>query len=309
VASTTLLALATASAARADTMLDYNLFSLGDVSAKSGDIEGRVAVGGNASFQSFSIGGSAPSASPNLVVAGDLKAKWGSTNGLTIVGGKSHYIGWSTAGLQPDGTSVPVDFVAAATFLKERAVTLSTLPTSGVITSLHGQSQWVLNGASSGLSVFNLSAPAIAKSNSFTINLAPGTQALINVTGDAGKLTGGLVINGGRATDVLWNFYDASTLSFASISMLGSVLAPNADYQGGWGQMHGTLMVKSFSDRLGSTELHNDARYAGNLLDAPVQGAVPEPATWAMMIAGFGIVGAALRRRAAVVQPGPAATA
>ena len=28
-------------------------------------------------------------------------------------------------------------------------------------------------------------------------------------------------------------------------------------------------------------------------------GAVPEPATWAMMIGGFGLVGAAMRRRAA----------
>lgn len=30
---------------------------------------------------------------------------------------------------------------------------------------------------------------------------------------------------------------------------------------------------------------------------APVAGAVPEPATWAMMIAGFGLVGGAMRRR------------
>ena len=32
----------------------------------------------------------------------------------------------------------------------------------------------------------------------------------------------------------------------------------------------------------------------------PVDGAVPEPATWAMMIAGFGVVGASLRRRRSV---------
>jgi hypothetical protein len=33
---------------------------------------------------------------------------------------------------------------------------------------------------------------------------------------------------------------------------------------------------------------------------AAVSGAVPEPATWAMMIAGFGMTGAALRRRPTV---------
>ena len=40
------------------------------------------------------------------------------------------------------------------------------------------------------------------------------------------------------------------------------------------------------------------AGYSGNLTLAPVVSAVvPEPATWAMMMAGFGIVGAGLRRR------------
>jgi hypothetical protein len=33
----------------------------------------------------------------------------------------------------------------------------------------------------------------------------------------------------------------------------------------------------------------------------PPQIAVPEPASWAMMIAGFGLVGASMRRRKAVI--------
>lgn len=35
-----------------------------------------------------------------------------------------------------------------------------------------------------------------------------------------------------------------------------------------------------------------------------VVAAVPEPASWAMMIAGFGLVGAAMRRKAAQIVPG-----
>jgi len=49
---------------------------------------------------------------------------------------------------------------------------------------------------------------------------------------------------------------------------------------------------------------HNDIDPLGTpwslkISDNPVTapGAVPEPATWALMIAGFGLVGAALRRR------------
>ena len=37
--------------------------------------------------------------------------------------------------------------------------------------------------------------------------------------------------------------------------------------------------------------------YAGGSLTADSTGAVPEPASWAMLIAGFGLTGAALRRR------------
>jgi len=32
-------------------------------------------------------------------------------------------------------------------------------------------------------------------------------------------------------------------------------------------------------------------------LDAPLIGAVPEPATWALMLVGFGLVGGSLRAR------------
>ena len=40
------------------------------------------------------------------------------------------------------------------------------------------------------------------------------------------------------------------------------------------------------------------------VLDAPA--AVPEPATWAMMIGGFGLIGAALRRRVRTIRVVPA---
>lgn len=40
----------------------------------------------------------------------------------------------------------------------------------------------------------------------------------------------------------------------------------------------------------------------GNVVLASVRNAVPEPGTWAMMIAGFGLVGGAMRRRKANVK-------
>jgi len=58
-----------------------------------------------------------------------------------------------------------------------------------------------------------------------------------------------------------------------------------------------TETIKSFTiEQVNSQDL---ALFAGLTFSdsAPVFGAVPEPATWAMMIAGFGLVGAAMRRR------------
>jgi choice-of-anchor A domain-containing protein len=43
-------------AARADTASAYNLFVLGDMKVSSSDTEGRVAVKGNASLGSYSVG-------------------------------------------------------------------------------------------------------------------------------------------------------------------------------------------------------------------------------------------------------------
>jgi len=41
----------------------------------------------------------------------------------------------------------------------------------------------------------------------------------------------------------------------------------------------------------------------GGFFYTPVTGAVPEPATWAMMLLGFGGIGAAMRRRRKEILP------
>jgi hypothetical protein len=63
-----------------------------------------------------------------------------------------------------------------------------------------------------------------------------------------------------------------------------------------WLQTYGTSGTGSVYFKIGSLSADNQ----GPLLDSitiDVTSAVPEPATWAMMIGGFGLVGASMRRR------------
>lgn len=287
-------------AALADAPTDYNLFVLHDMAVSSGDTEGRVAVGGNATLTSYSIGNSVSSATTNFVVGGNLNAGSGTAKGSTIVAGTvTGSVGPAnpfTTNLLPSGTAVPVDFTAAASYLTQRSLELSAFAGAG--TASLSYSTLTLTGAASGPSVFNLTAAQLASTSTLVINLTPGTTALINVSGASSVFQyAGTSIIGGTASDVLWNFYDATSLTIQGINMIGSVLAPKASFSSSGGQLHGTLIVDSFHGGQwgGSMELHNDGRYTGGLLTPTTP--VPEPASWAMMIAGFGLIGGALRRR------------
>ena len=298
------LAVANPSAAQAATAIDYNLFVLNNMTVTSGDTEGSVAVGGNANVSSYSVGNQASAGATNFVVRGNLTAGSGSAKGSTIVGGTaSASVGQNkpfTTTLLPSGTPLPVDFTAEAQRLTLLAAGLSGYASNGTVGTVPWGGQFTLNATLTGLNVFDISAAALATSNTFTINLAAGQTALINVKGGAASFTGGLVINGGgSASDVLWNFYDATSLNIQYTNMLGTVLAPKATFTSGGGQMHGTLIVNNFTGGQygGSMEMHADKPYTGGLLTPPI----PEPGTWAMMIAGFGLLGGVLRRRKAAI--------
>lgn len=91
----------------------------------------------------------------------------------------------------------------------------------------------------------------------------------------------------------------ASTISFGRGSLFSgfSITAPNL----GFTQFSaptlftGPLSAPVFS--MGSFTLINPFFGNGRLNISQVQSAVPEPATWAMMLVGFGLTGAAMRHR------------
>lgn len=71
------------------------------------------------------------------------------------------------------------------------------------------------------------------------------------------------------------------------------------DLQLNYFRLYGKLPVKGAPIILTTPEGPQELPAEPDVL--PVAGAVPEPATWAMMIGGFGLTGFAMRRRQAAV--------
>jgi hypothetical protein len=97
---------------------------------------------------------------------------------------------------------------------------------------------------------------------------------------------------------VTWNFQDVN-----SFTLVGGVLTNasfHADNTGGLDRLYLNINVgwpNGFTN-YASVGVNNDISiWNNNGFRGVDYGAVPEPASWAMMITGFGLAGAALRRR------------
>ena len=97
----------------------------------------------------------------------------------------------------------------------------------------------------------------------------------------------------------VFNFYNGGTLTntFAYSSTTSSQLASFAAV---FPPNNGAFTFDSFTNDVTITDLATPATIDGSQFTySLVSNAVPEPATWALTISGFGLIGAALRRRRA----------
>ena len=145
--------------------------------------------------------------------------------------------------------------------------------------------------AANAATYINLPIPAAGAdgtiSTAFKEDLIPGGsfETYYNFTFPSAGLTTIKVVGGGvnTITNVV---FDTVTLNGHAFSLLDLDYAKLSEYLVSSGPQ--VLYVKGVSGGNGS--------YAGTLAFAPA-GAVPEPATWAMMIIGFTGAGVAIRRR------------
>ncbi len=312
----------------------YSAFILGNVD-QANDIEGRMAVGGNLTASGLSVNYRTPAGTtgPALVVGGDVKFTSGriysnapqgvdSTkgshlpywdqslsqygNGYGVYGGSKS---GSAAELDLRKQSGVIDFKAAGATLQSTASQLGGLKATGKTDVTYQWDKSTVNGITftgtgADFEVFNVNTATFR--NLTLSGIKSGATVVINYTGTDSVLfagsqftqnvgIGGLDPWGKPATqldtlsqNILFNFDKAKDVTVGSF-VGGSILAPNALVYGGeqrtgGGHLEGQLMALGLKTNL-------EIGYS------PLVSAVPEVESYAMLLAGLGVIGFVARRR------------
>lgn len=293
---------------------DYNLFLFEDLYQRGGDVEGRAAVGGNASLTSVGIADRLPSSNgtdTHFVVGGDLTIQ-----NSGIFGGNANVGGTVTGdvyfnncqGCQVTSENL-IDFEAARNHYRNLSQTLFNLETTGTNSLNPYSKQLRLTGNNTDLNVFNVS---LSEAREIFLD-APSSSDLvvINVTDEmfAPDWFGSLFHQEANADsskwqNVIWNFANATQLDF-SFSWRGTVLAPDADISLRNGNIEGQVIANSARLDVWSGEFHNyeftgtlppSDSGSGDSPNTPERREIPEP-TMILGLLAVGAMGAVKRRR------------
>ncbi|HEX3030567.1 MAG TPA: choice-of-anchor A family protein, partial [Clostridia bacterium] len=275
---------------------DFNLFLFGDHVQSNVDSEGRVAVGGNATYSNYGVGSHlTPSTTrADLIIGGDVDITSGSNhNGNTVISTTSKVIKYTMTNAngvsgQPFRQNL-IDFTAAKNELRTLSARLALYPlVNGTVKEVYGSI--TLEGSDPNLNVFSFNGNNIEGSgrglsdiSGINIKVPKGATILINVTGDNIGFGNYDIFQNSAAVSasekILWNFPKATKMYNMSLSIKGSVLAPYADWSAiGNGNVEGNFIANSLKNNGGSLEAHNKL-FGGSipLNNAPV--AVNDSAT------------------------------
>ncbi|KAB8042190.1 choice-of-anchor A family protein [Janthinobacterium aquaticum] len=273
-----------------------NLYSLHNIVVGNNSIGGGIAAAGNISVSSHSVGTGAYG-NYSVIAGNNFNYSNGSLAGGYYAGGTATISSNINLPNTPASAAPAMSFASTSSEVVKTSSAIGALAATGNarILNPYAPQQVTLSSGAGGaksVEVFNMTASQFASINNLQSTLDSSiTKSLIfNVSGNASWGNMGMGVLGGY--NVLFNFTDATSVNFNGIQVLGSVLAPNALISGGNGGITGTVVAGDWNSTL---TLGNKAFVASDV--AGFVSAVPEPETYAMLLAGLGLVGFAARRR------------
>ncbi len=288
-----------------------------------------LTVGGNVSGN-VNIDNHNPQAPSGLgAVEGGSGGTW-SINGTP----SSLYVGGAVGNYNPNGQVFQQHVAGLQTQIAQQKQTLladlsalstalaalpATAGSSFNLTDPNNATFTAVNVGNLGYAVIDITASQLSSARNLVYNIPTVSgggylPTIINVTGEAGQNESFTANSNLSAYNpyVMFNFADANsgtTLNFRS-QVNGSVLAPLATVSNST-PIEGSLVASFFAQAgevhlgtflgIGKTDgsSNDPAKSLEGALGSPAI-ATPEPATWMIMLAGFGIGGASLRRRRAI---------
>lgn len=306
-----------------DALKEWNLIVFNNLSSSS-EVEGRSFIGGSLSGNSsnyYTQPGNNPSqnGNPGLTVVGNVTGGTKNLNnasGANIGGNLASQNGFNLNGgiqtVKVGGTSTQTNInqnihqanLGASftnTLIAQKDLLISSLGSlsdnlaalSNTGTASITNNRLTVAATGSGLNVFSLTLGQFSNFGEISVTNPNGGTVVINVAGASATLADNFVNTASDiGRNVIWNFYEATNLNFNN-AFLGTVLAVDAAVSNN-NYIEGTLVANSFNQ---NGEVHMDS-FQGDLSSIGTGVSVaPEPGSWAMLILGFGLIGAAMRRR------------
>lgn len=290
-----------------NTLGTYNLILIEDYNFSGGDVEGRAFIGGDLNASGVAEFGSRLS---NLDTAVDAVTIAGTTNaGLVRILNGNNVVynnlpvgetASSTFEVNGSGTvrqDSDLSIDALESELRAQAAYFESLSATDGATFNNGN--FAYSGSESSV-VFDISADELFSTNiNANIDFNSLDSVIINVNadvdgdgiGDAINVDGGVNLNGfGNAidtntgtTNVVWNFYNATSINFNNLAVRGAVLAPYADLTGG-ASFDGAVAALSYT---GAREFHNFVFNFDTPDDVNPPQEVPAPNVFILILAGL----------------------
>lgn len=242
---------------------EFNFFIFKDLTLSNTDSEGRIAVGKNANLSNYSVNSSNVSGEYAIIVGKDFTFTNGQINGGHAAYGNS--FNGSGYGI-PNGEVkkiTPIDFSQLESELNSLSASLAEIPANGTADNVGWSGNLTLTGTNEDMNVFLISEDI----KELKLNVPSGSTVLINIEGSSRNIgfNGQQFIDKSQAKKVIFNYFEASSLTIGSSGANGTILAPKASVSTTYSQINGSIIAKNL---IGNIEGHHNL-FNGCLSEPP----------------------------------------